>query len=271
MGKVGGFTSFAAEAALWIAGGMLVASAAGAHWATPNVDLAAMIAAPTPSGPHATGSPTPKPTPRPSASPTTPLAAYLAWTKSDTFQYQLTWTGTWTGRTTTLTGTTTYTGASAANANDCSDAYSWISSSGTKGSTAYVLIGSTGYDQSNGGAWKQSNRAATDTCEAVGLLTYTGLTDNGVETKAGAKLHKLVVTDAIQFASYYEKFERAATGRTATQATMTVWVNDSGMPVFLEITGSDMETVSGVQAHATFTYNYTITKVSGVTIAAPTK
>ena len=83
MSKLGSATTFAAEAALWIAGAALVAGAAGMHWTVdvPNVDLGGLMgsspsaaASVGPGASHSAGaiatSPVPTATPRPHATPT---------------------------------------------------------------------------------------------------------------------------------------------------------------------------------------------------------
>ena len=79
MSKLGGFTAFAAEAALWVSGAALIASAAGAHWSfdPSTVDLGKLLG----SGPSPTASTSPTAAPlAPGASPTiSPIVTkYLA-------------------------------------------------------------------------------------------------------------------------------------------------------------------------------------------------
>jgi hypothetical protein len=278
LSRVGGITAFAAEASLWLAGAAIVAGAAGAHWSMPSlptVDLGSLVAQTSPGASTAPGgSPgasdgltvaSPGTSSGPGASPATILARYEADTHSASFQFSATYTQALTIHTADGTVKLTATGWGAGAGGDCSEG--WATSDLRYDDL--VLVGSNSYERIDNGAWTQSARQQGGTCEMVGLFRYTGLVDKGLQPKNGAQLHRLEVSDPVQFGSDYEKFESKATGQTATQATLVVWVKDDGSPVALQISASYNATVNGLPGTVLDSRDYVVTKLSGVTITAP--
>jgi len=278
--KLGRVIGFSAEAGIWIAGAALIASAAGMHWSVdlPKVDLSGLI--PAKSAAVASGSPgtsvapsasikaVASATPVPSATAATVLARYQAFATNPGRQYFLAISATLNSRNVNGSSKTTVSGTAAGNGNDCSTSLSAVSAGASRKSEV-VLLGSDVYERSNDGAWSKRTRESGLTCEEMGLLMQTNLVDKGKETKNGQPAHRLEVADPVQFSSGIEKLETGVTGQTLTQVTMSVWVKDDGTPIAVKFGGSHSQPNNGVPTQVTYTYDYTITKTSGVTISPP--
>lgn len=268
MSKFGGFTAFSAEAALWVAGVALIAGAAGAHWSMPNVDVGGLVASSTTPGPsvsHAATSPTAKPKPTPSPSPLPALDAYLKLVVRSDFQYEATSRFTVQFNRSAVVSVNE-AGTDTARGDSCSMIQNYTGTTVSK--IQVVMIGSDQYKKTDSAAWAKTARGNL-ACEVPFLLSYTGLTDKATETKNGVKAHRLEVSDAVQFSSYYEKHEAGLAG-TLAQGTLKIWVKDDGSPVALQMVLSYTPTVNGVARPTVLTETYTFTKFSGVTITAPT-
>jgi len=269
LSKFGGFTAFSAEAALWVAGAALIAGAVGAHWSMPNVDVAGLVAASTSPGAsvsHAPTSPTPKAKPTPSPSPLPPLDAYLKLVVRSDFQFEATSkeTVSFNGKA-VISGTES--GIESAHGDDCSSVQNYTGGSYAK--LQVVMIGSDEYKKTDNAAWTKTARGNL-TCDPIFLLRYTGLADKGTDTKNGVKTHRLEVSDAVQYSSYYEKHVEGLAG-TLAQSTLKIWVKDDGTPVAVETVLSYTPTVNGVARPTVINTSYAFTKFSGVTITAPIK
>jgi hypothetical protein len=90
--------------------------------------------------------------------------------------------------------------------------------------------------------------------------------DKGVETRAGAQLHRLEIADVNAFSKAMLNTSDSATG---AQLKYTVWVTDEGTPVDFKIEGWEQALVSGVSTKVTTVEEFLVTATSGVTIAAP--
>jgi hypothetical protein len=269
LGKLGSATAFAAEAAIWIAGAALIASAAGARWDMPKVDVEGLLgrssASPASSG---SAAPTATVVPAPPPTPATALARFLSYAGQPDMQYAMTASGQWSYENSRTSWSVKWKGSMIASYNDCSE--SWTSTQGSKTSTQDAIIaGEFVYERTGKAPWTKDARSNNQTCEQVGLVRYSGLVDKGIETKAGKSVHRLEVADPIQFGSYYEKFSTRTTGQTLTQVTMSIWVKEDGLPVAIRLSGSHNQAINGTATHVTYVDDYTVTKTTGATIAPP--
>jgi hypothetical protein len=262
LSRIGGVTSFAAEASIWIAGAAIVAGAVGAHWimpSLPSVDLGGLIAE---SSPRSSASPVASP--GASATPATVVDRFQSfWTSWDS-QYVISYVGTQSATSGKTTTASTIDGTISSSGNDCSYA-TGATQGGQRGSLDTILVGTGKYTRSNGGAWQKIARAATDRCTVPPLLKSRAFIYKGVETKNGAQLHRFEVADPAQWSAEWQAYA----GLSNVKDNLIYWVNLDGTPAAFQLSGSNDATSGGKLSHVTFTTDYTITKLSGVTITAP--
>ena len=268
--KLGSATAFVAEAALWISGAALIASAAGMSW---SVDVSSLV------GSQASASASVNPSAGPSAtiaveslapgtSPTmSPVAAkFLACVALPDFQIKTKFTMSdifASGGSATdaeQNGTLSYKNGD--------DATSFrLTANGTVTAYEVVDVGSASYSRENGGTWKKSAREATDAQSDRLLFAPTlAFVDKGVEEKNGAQLHRLEVMDP---GSFSKALLRVFPDLTDAQETMTVWVGNDGVPAAYRINGWVQRPDNGVSTRVTDIQEYRVISTSGVTITAP--
>lgn len=275
MSKLGGITALAAEAALWITGAALIASAAGMHWSMdlPGVDLSGLTGS-TPSA-AASASHTAGTSPSlavksgaPGASPTisSVVQKYQAYVARPGFQFKAKYAD---SQTFTLNGTPyliTQSGTMSYEAGDDSDSRR-ETVNGTVTTFDYVHIGSFTYESKNGAAWTKSARSDADIAsDKLQFAPSMLFVDMGVETKNGAQLHRLEVADPTAFSKALLK---TTSGGTDAQVTYTAWVQDDGTPAAFRVEGWVVEPVSGVSTKITVVEEFRLIATSGVTITAP--
>jgi hypothetical protein len=267
VGKLGGFTAFAAEAALWVTGAALIASAAGAHWSfDPSAEIGKFIGpGPTPT---VSASPTVPPL-APGASPTiSPIVSkYLAIAAQPAFQIRakfnndMTFTMSGTAYQMNQNGTLSYKGG------DATDSHR-ETLNGAVNMYDYVYLGQAQYESKNGAAWTKSARPANDIASDKLMFAPTmAFADKGVETKNGVQLHRLEVADPAAFSKAV--VQTSTSGATDAQMTYTVWVGDDGIPAAIELAGWEDGMMQGVSVRVTADEQFRIVATSGVTIAAP--
>ena len=268
MGKLG-VAAFAAEAALWVTGAALIASAAGMHWSMdlPSVNLAALTGSQA-SATASAGVSAHAPSLAPGASPTVSpvVLKFLAIVARPDFQFAAKFTN---DQTFTYNGTAmddSQSGTMSYKGGDDTDSHR-ETLNGAVTTYDYVHLGQTTYERKNGGAWTRSVRPATDIAGDRLLFTPTAaFVDRGLETKNGAQLHRLEIADQGAFA---KSMMKTSVGATAAQVTLTVWVQDDGTPADIELSGWVQVPVSGVSTRVTDIEEFRITSTSGVTITAP--
>lgn len=277
MSTLGRTTAFAAEAAIWIAGAALIASAAGMHWetdlqnalneltgVTPTPATSAASSAGASASPTATVVESLAPGASPTISPV--VAKYQAYVARPDYQFKAKYTSVMTY---TLKGSpyeVDTSGTLSYKAGDTADSYRQTVA-GAVITYDDVGLGSVEYKSQNGGAWTKSARSASSAAADKLLLAPTMLfVDKGVEAKNGAPLHRLEVADA---AAYSTAFLKTQTGATGAQATCTVWVADDGTPADFKIEGWVQAPIQGVSTKMTFVMEFRIIATSGVTISAP--
>src|SRR5664280_1641257 len=210
MSRLGGAITFSAEAAIWIAGAAIIASAAGMHW---NVDLAAIdLNAFGGSSPSAAASVSPAPSASasagvaiqssiPGSSPTiSPIVErYQAYVGRPDYQFKAKFTSVQTATVAgspwemDQSGTISYKGG------DDIDSHR-ATINGAVTTYDFVYLGSTQYESKNGAAWTKSARPASDVASTKLLFTPSmTFVDKGVETKNGVQLHRLEIADADAF------------------------------------------------------------------------
>ena len=277
MSKLGGTTALVAEAAIWIAGVALIASAAGMNWETDLQNALNELTGSTPqpetsAGPSAGASTSPTAAVvaslAPGASPTlSPLAAkYQAYVARADYQIRAKYTSV---TSYTLNGSPVQidtSGTISYKAGDIADS-SRVTAAGRVTTYDIVALGSVQYRSQNGGAWTKSARSASSAAfDKLSLAPAMLFVDMGVEVKNGASLHRLEVADAAAYSTAYLK---ARAGATGAQATCTVWVTEDGTPADFKIEGWVEEPVQAVSTKTTFVTEYRIIDTSGVTITAP--
>jgi hypothetical protein len=279
--KLGGTTALAAEAAIWIAGVALIASAAGMHWDTDLENALNELTGSTPQ-PSTSAGPSDGASAGVSASPTASVveslapgvsptlspvvASYQAYVARADYQIKAKYASVWTY---TLNGSPVeidISGAISYKAGDKADSHR-ETVAGAVTTYDIVDLGSVEYRSKNGGAWTKSARSASSAALDKLLLAPTTLfVDKGVEVKNDAPLHRLEVADAAAYSTAYLKTQ---TGATGAQATCTIWVADDGTPADLKIEGWVESPIEEVSTKMTFVIEYRIIATSGVTISAP--
>lgn len=267
MSKLGSFTAFAAEAALWVTGAALIATAAGAHWSfDPSAELNKFL--------------NPEPTPTVSAGPTVaPLAPgasptispvvkkFLAVVANPDFQirakfnFDMNFTASGTAYQMNENGTLSYKGG------DATDSHR-ETVNGAVSTYDYVYLGNAQYESKNGAAWAKSARPANDEGSDKLMFSPTmAFVDKGVESKNGVQLHRLEVADPAAFSK--AMVQTSTSGSTAAQLTYTIWVGDDGLPAAFELAGWEEEPLNGVSVRVTADEQFRVVTTSGVTITAP--
>jgi hypothetical protein len=268
--KLGSATAFVAEAALWISGAALIASAAGMSW---SVDVSSLVGSQASASASVSPSAGPSATVAveslaPGASPTrSPIVEkYLAYVARPDFQFkakqvtQATFTSTVRTRTHNSNGIWLYKGGDVSSSDR-------DTVSGAVSVYDEVDVGASSYLRINGGAWAKSDRAATDTgLDRFVYAPTVSFLDMGIETKNGEQLRRLVVVDSGAYSKAFLKLYPEATG---AQLTFTVWVRDDGSPADFVIEGWETFVEDDVPTRMTETQEYRIVALSGVTITAP--
>ena len=244
MSRLGSITAFAAEASLWLAGAAIVAGAAGAHWDTPSVDLDSLAAQVWPG-----------------ASPSL-VSSYTSRVKASDFQAS----GSITGIVSVTVGEQktdgTYSGAFKIKGNDSSSTMT-MTLGGSKSTGDQVSVGASDYSRTNNGKWTTAARASTGL--SFSRLTAGGITDKGVETHNGQRLHRLNLVKPPDAKSLFSDPNMAA-----GTYTVVLWAKDDGTPAGLTVSGSWTLKVNNAPAQAAISLDYDFDALSGVTIEAPT-
>ena len=274
--KLGTATAFAAEAALWISGAALIASAAGMSW---NVDVSALIGSQASASASASRSASPSATLAveslaPGASPTmSPVVRKFETAISrPNFQYKAKLLVTMAGTVGTTPLQVTESGTISSVGSDESYSYR-MTTNGSVTTYDQVYLGDYFYQSVNGGSWTKSARSDSGSSSDVGgpgnplMSTAVAFVDKGPESKNGAHLHRLELVDQSTFNSYMQKSVGSDT--RASSFTFTVWVNDDGTPADMLAQGSVTATASGKKLNATMTEEFRIFALSGVGISAP--
>jgi hypothetical protein len=243
LSKVGSITAFAAEASLWLAGAAIVAGAAGAHWDTPSVDAGSLIAQVWPG-----------------ASPSL-VSSYASKVSAD-FQASGSIAGT---VSVTISGKTidgTYSGVFKMDGDDNS-ATMTLTLPGSTTTDDEVSVGDSDYARTDGGKWAKKARSST----GLSLADFAagGVTDKGVETHNGQRLHHL---DPVKPPDPKLVFSSPAMA-TGTYV-LVLWAKDDGTPAGFTISGSWSEEGNGEPAQTTISLDYSFDALTGVTVEAPT-
>jgi hypothetical protein len=274
--KLGTAAALTAEAALWLSGAALIASAAGMSW---NVDLSSLVSSQASASASVSPSAGPSATVAvqslaPGASPTiSPVVAkFQAINSQPNLQYKAKVLITETGTVGTLPLKVTASGTMLSAGGDNSFSYR-LTENGKVTTYNEIDLGDYFYQSVNGGSWTKAARSdSTSSSETTEVerpfsSTLVSFADQGIETKNGAQLHRLVFTDQSAFNSYTQK--SFGSDVTASGFTLTVWVNDDGTPADMVMQGSLTATVSGKKLDATMTEDLRIFALSGVSITAP--
>lgn len=267
MSKLGGLTAFTAEAALWVSGAALIASAAGMHWSfDPSAEIGKLVGAQ--SSPAASASPSVAPL-APGASPTiSPIVSkYLAIAAQPAFQIRAKFNNDMTFSVSGTPYVMNENGTLSYKAGDGTDSHR-ETVNGAVNTYDYVYLGNAKYECKDGAAWTKSVRPATDI--ASDKLTFApsmAFVDKGVETKNGVLLHRLEVADPAAFSKAV--VQTSTSGATDAQMTYTVWVGDDGLPAAIELAGWEDGLMQGVSVRVTADEQFRIVATSGVTITAP--
>jgi hypothetical protein len=244
LSKVGGITALAAEASLWLAGAAIIAGAAGAHWDTPSVDVNSLIAQAWPG-----------------ASPSL-VSSYTSKVTASDFQASGSIAGT---VSVTISGQKTdgtYSGAFKIKGNDSSSTAT-MTLGGSKTTGDQVSVGGSDYSRTNNGKWTKT--ASSSTGLSFTRLTAGGVTDKGVETHNGQRLHHLDLVKQPTAKSLFSDANMA----TGTY-TVVLWAKDDGTPAGMTVSGSWSQEVNSAPAQTTISLDYSFDALSGVTIEAPT-
>jgi hypothetical protein len=270
---LGRATALAAEAALWVTGAALIASAAGVSLDVPSLDLSALTgSSPSPAvsgGPHAGPRSTAIATLAPGASPTLSaiVREYQAFVASPDFQFQAKYTS---SSTFTSEGTAydvEDSGTMSYKAGDDTQSYR-ETVNGTVTTYDQVDLGSTTYVSKNGAAWTRSARPATQSDSDKLMFAPASLfLDQGVETKDGAQLHRLTIADPVAYTKALLKV--SSSGATDGLISYTVWVTADGTPGAISLQGWSQTPVNGVSTRVTIDQEFRIVATSGVAIGAP--
>jgi len=265
MGKLGSVTAFAAEAALWITGAVLVANAAGLHW---NVDASSLdvdriltaAASASPSG-------SVSPTLAPGASPTTsPVGSRFVDFMARQNQTAAT---VWISETATAAGSPvdlTVSGTMSTKGSD--DSWSYRQTvNGAASTYDKVDLAGTTYERVDGGAWTKAAESTSSGPTQISFPKSMIMVDDGVEAKDGLQLHRLELFDTGPFSVAF--VQELGSGFTSGQFTLTAWTYDDGTPVVVEVDGSFKGTTNGVAMSGTLVEELVFTRFSGVTITAP--
>ena len=260
MGKLGGLTAFTAEAALWVTGAALIASAAGAHWDfDPSGQISRIIAGPTASPAQSAG-PTLAPGASPTISPT--VKKFNAFMSSSDGQYKVKLS---------ITGSATLAGQAVSVVESGTSLQSGGNESSSLRTTANgvvttqdtVSIGGTTYTSDNGRPWEKGARKPSDNM----MDGSTQFVDAGMEIKNGEQLHRLELADTTAFSNSMMKSMGASA--TNAQFTLTAWVHDDGVPALIVAEGWGEMPFNGVTARLTMKMEMRVIPMSGVTITAP--
>jgi hypothetical protein len=272
MSKLGGATTFAAEASLWIAGAAIIAGAAGAHWNVKVPDVASLMGA-TPS-PSVAASASPSPTAAirtlaPGASPTmSPLAAkYQTYVARADYQFKAKYTS---SQTLTVAGKPMEIDISGTmgylNGNHFD--HSRVTSDGAVETDDTIALDGFSYESIDSQPWTKTDRPAADLANDRLLFAPVAIfIDGGVETKNGLRLHRLDIADPVAFSKAALKVSTG--GATDAQFTYTVWVDDNGVPADIKLDGWVQEPINGVSTKVTTSEEFRIIATSGVSISAP--
>jgi hypothetical protein len=260
--RFGSATAFGSEAALWVVGAALIASAAGMRWSfdLPKLDLLA----PTSANPTlaASGSPAPSSTPGPTISPV--VQKMKAFFDNPALQFEAKNNGiakvTSNGRSIngTLTDTIAYNEGAASD-------FGRVVVLGMTTSYDRVALGTTVYYRNNGSAWATQNRPDQYMLVITLLWENRVFVDKGLEKKNGRQLHRIEATDTAALSADYKKSQAAADA----DMTLVYWTDNNGMPVFFNLSGTYTQVVKGASTGMFIDEDWTVTKTSGVKIAAP--
>lgn len=271
MSKAGTFIAFAAEAALWVTGAALIASAAGMHWSVnlSGSDIGGLVGARSSASASAGSSREATVSLAPGASPTiSPVAQkFRAYVARTDWQFRAKYSNV---DTFSLNGKPTefnQNGTMSYKAGDAIDS-SRETMNGAVTTEDYVYIGKDQYESKNGGGWTKTARPPADAANDKLLFAPSmQFVDMGTDTKNGRELHRLEVADPVAFSK--AMVQTSASGVTAAQMTITVWVGDDGAPAAIEVAGWEEEPMSGVSTRITADEQFRIVATSGVVIAAP--
>ena len=276
MSATGDRIAVVAEFGLWVTGAALIASAAGMR--LPPVSLPPnLIPAPAPThapvdviglkvspSPGSSATLEPSATAAPTISPVVQgLAARLA---SKDFQFKAAGTATESFVAENSSVDIAATGSFSYKAGDEAESTK-MTSGGKTMSYDNVYGANNAYVRKNGGPWVKKPRQASDTAMwQIMLAPGRRFVDVGVETKNGARLHRLVAADPVALSSEIDSLEP---GVGASHVNLTFWTRDDGTPVVFRLEGTWDQTVAGLKAHVTAAHEFVISNLSGVTIAPP--
>jgi len=261
MGKLGSMTAFTAEAALWVTGAALIASAAGAHWDfDPSGQISRIIAGPTASPGQSSG-----PTLAPGASPTIAptVQKFMAFMSNSKVQYKvklsITANATVAGKALSLSESGTDLHDAAGNESESLR----MTANGEVTTTDSVNIGGTKYLSENGGPWTKSPRGKSDNL-LDGSITFV---EAGTETKNGEQLHRLDLADTTAFTK--SMMSGLGAGAGDAQFTLSAWVHDDGTPALVVADGWGDMLTSGIKVRLTMRMEMRFIPMPSVTITAP--
>jgi hypothetical protein len=269
MSRTGDFVASAVETGLWLTAAALIASSAGVRM--PAGVLATPVpatAAPTGDGsPIAIATPTsttlaPTPTPKPAATLSPIVAKFQAYLARKDFQF-------------VATGKVTIAMTAPDKSVDASGTVSQSYRAGDYADTTKLTAGGVSetvglgahlYRRSGAGPWIDQPRSAADRADETMLFSAQRLfVDTGIEQKNGASLHRLEVADPVALSAEVE----ARGTSTNVSLAFTFWVKADGTPVVVRMDGAMDQLDHGNKVHVTQSQELTISRLSGVKIAAP--
>jgi hypothetical protein len=251
--------AFAAEAALWVTGAALIASAAGATWPMPSVDLSSLLAGPS-AGPSVSAAPTA------SATPTILTAAQKlqAFFARPDLEFEAKGSATMKIQANGVTANGASTTTVDYKAGDTSRSTK-LTLNGKTSPSDRINLGQTHYARDNGGPWTSRPRNDNDTRTVTILFTNREFADKGMETKGGRQVHRIDVSDSAAFNADYN----SAQGTANAAMSLVFWTDDGGVPVAYQLSGTFGVVVSGVSESFTIDEQWSFVKTSGITIKAP--
>lgn len=278
-GKIG----LVAEAAIWLAGGLLVANGLGYHM---KVDLSSVGLGPASPSPVRSLGPSAslETSSLPSVEPTgwTPPVNATAVQKFQSFQTspkaQFTGTikdhGIVADSLDNIIGALSGSGAVAFAGKDCSiiETMTGESSSGASSATGWgvVMLGSALYKSQDAVIWTKIARPTdiSGTCARLdAIVAPWSWQDVGVELRMGKRAHRLEVTDS---ADLLAAVKGTHTEYTNVQVDLVYWIDDNGLPIRALETLSFYQTVNHLVERISDARELTFDTFSGVSVTAPT-
>jgi hypothetical protein len=223
--KLGGAIAFVAEAGIWVAGAALVASAAGAHWDTPQVDFNTLLG--PAKSPSTSGSPGPSATASASIAPAP--TGQLNFARAAELHANLAAltqaSGAITGTLRVASTSSKITGSIGFNASGSSIAFNQDG----KAMTSEIVAGGTRYLRFAAGPWVNHGPKQKDATLAATLGGADSSSDIGIQAFAGKQLHR--IESPIASLNVAEGLGLDTSQWVNPTGTFRVWADDAGVAV----------------------------------------